>query len=102
MALIGRGNAKRLAKDGTTGRTICAARGNAAFEPRDAPQMDSGRVWTTAKVLLDIYGHWLPTESRGFADALCTGENAPQAHPSPRTHPGSVVGATYNAEISAN
>jgi hypothetical protein len=61
MALIGRGNAKRLAKDGTTGRTICAARGNAAFEPRDAPQMDSGAVWTTAKVLLDTYGHWLLT-----------------------------------------
>jgi hypothetical protein len=26
--------------------------------------------WTTAKVLLDTYGHFMPTESRGFADAL--------------------------------
>jgi integrase len=26
--------------------------------------------WTTAKVLLDVYGHYLPTENRGFEDAL--------------------------------
>ncbi len=36
--------------------------------------------WTTAKLLLDTYGHYLPSESRGFADAL-TAQNAPPAHP---------------------
>jgi integrase len=26
--------------------------------------------WSTAKVLLDTYGHFMPSESRGFADAI--------------------------------
>ncbi len=26
--------------------------------------------WASAKLLLDLYGHFLPTESSGFADAL--------------------------------
>jgi integrase len=26
--------------------------------------------WTTAKLLLDTYGHYMPTESAGFSDAL--------------------------------
>jgi integrase len=26
--------------------------------------------WSSAKMLLDVYGHFMPTESRGFADAL--------------------------------
>jgi len=26
--------------------------------------------WSSAKMLLDVYGHYLPTESTGFADAL--------------------------------
>src|SRR5881396_2675230 len=26
--------------------------------------------WTTAKVLLDVYGHFMPTDMRGFADAI--------------------------------
>ena len=44
--------------------------------------------WTTAKVLLDVYGHFMPTDVRGFADAIATQmavrethQNAPQAHP---------------------
>ncbi len=32
--------------------------------------------WTTAKVLLDVYAHFLPTESRGFADVIAP-PNAP-------------------------
>ena len=36
--------------------------------------------WTTAKVLLDVYGHFMPTEQRGYADAIAH-RNAPQAHP---------------------
>jgi integrase len=36
--------------------------------------------WTTAKLLLDTYGHLMPTESHGFADALAA-QNAPQAAP---------------------
>ena len=26
--------------------------------------------WASAKLLLDLYGHFLPTESTGFADAI--------------------------------
>ena len=40
--------------------------------------------WTTAKILLDVYGHFLPTEIRGFADVVAGFQpagNAPQAHP---------------------
>jgi integrase-like protein len=37
--------------------------------------------WTTAKVLLDTYGHFMPTESRGFADALATAPDGPPAAP---------------------
>jgi integrase len=35
--------------------------------------------WTTAKVLLDTYGHFMPTESRGFADALASSDGPPAA-----------------------
>lgn len=35
--------------------------------------------WTTAKVLPDTYGHFMPTESRGFADALAAASDGPQA-----------------------
>jgi integrase len=35
--------------------------------------------WTTAKVLLDTYGHFMPTESRGFADALAAASDGPPA-----------------------
>ena len=56
--------------------------------------------WTTAKVLLDTYGHWLPTESRGFADALTTAENAPQAHTGMRAQLARTIGATKNTVIS--
>jgi hypothetical protein len=37
--------------------------------------------WTTAKVLLDTYGHYMPTESRGFADALAAASDGPPAAP---------------------
>ncbi len=37
--------------------------------------------WTTAKVLLDTYGHFMPTEARGFADALSAGPERPYAAP---------------------
>jgi len=37
--------------------------------------------WTTAKVLLDTYGHFMPTESRGFADALAAASDGPPAAP---------------------
>ena len=36
--------------------------------------------WTTAKVLLDVYGHFMPSETRGYADVIAHA-NAPQAHP---------------------
>jgi integrase len=33
--------------------------------------------WTTAKLLLDVYGHFLPTEYTGYADALSRPRDAP-------------------------
>ncbi len=37
--------------------------------------------WTTAKVLLDTYGHFMPTEARGFADVLAATSDGPPAAP---------------------
>ena len=37
--------------------------------------------WTTAKLLLDVYGHFLPSEYTGYADALSQPPNAPYTHP---------------------
>ncbi len=36
--------------------------------------------WTTAKLLLDTYGHFMPTESHGFADRI-TAPDGPQTAP---------------------
>jgi len=33
--------------------------------------------------LLDVYGHFLPSEYTGYADALLQPHNAPYAHPEP-------------------
>ena len=44
--------------------------------------------WTTAKVLLDTYGHFMPTETRGFADALVATPDGPQAAPASRAAAG--------------
>jgi hypothetical protein len=33
--------------------------------------------WTMAKLLLDVYGHFLPSEYTGYADALSQPHNAP-------------------------
>ena len=30
--------------------------------------------WSSAKMVLDVYGHFLPTEMRGFSDALAPGD----------------------------
>ena len=40
--------------------------------------------WTTAKVLLDSYGHLMPAESRGFSDVLATAADGPQTAPDTR------------------
>jgi len=37
--------------------------------------------WTTAKLLLDTYGHYMPTESHGFADALSDTPERPYTAP---------------------
>ncbi len=37
--------------------------------------------WSSAKVLLDWYGHYLPTETFGYADALSDG--AKRLYPAP-------------------
>ena len=38
--------------------------------------------WSTAKLLLDTYGHYMPSESRGFADALSEAPDGTQTAPS--------------------
>ena len=38
--------------------------------------------WASAKVLLDVYGHFLPSESSGFADALSGAPGRPPGGPS--------------------
>ena len=40
--------------------------------------------WTTAKMLLDVYGHFMPSEMHGFADAMTTAPHGPQTAPRPR------------------
>ncbi len=37
--------------------------------------------WTTAKVLLDTYAHYLPTESAGYSDALSAAPHGPTTAP---------------------
>ena len=37
--------------------------------------------WASAKMLLDVYGHFMPSESAGYADALTTA-NGPYTAPS--------------------
>jgi len=39
--------------------------------------------WASAKTLLDVYGHFMPTESAGYADAIAA-PNATQTAPRPR------------------
>jgi integrase len=40
--------------------------------------------WASAKMLLDVYGHFMPTESAGYADAI-TASNGTQTAPPPST-----------------
>ena len=50
--------------------------------------------WTTAKVLLDTYGHFMPTEARGYADALtATSDGTPAAPRSDIAAPGLASGS---------
>ena len=35
--------------------------------------------WSSAKMLLDVYGHFMPTESAGFADAITAPNGTPAA-----------------------
>ncbi len=37
--------------------------------------------WASAKLLLDLYAHYLPTESTGYADALSDAPERPYAAP---------------------
>lgn len=39
--------------------------------------------WTSAKMLLDVYGHYMPTESAGYADAITTSNGTTAARSPP-------------------
>jgi len=41
--------------------------------------------WSSAKILLDWYGHFLPSEQHGFADSLTTSPDATQTSPATRS-----------------
>ena len=41
--------------------------------------------WTSAKMLLDVYGHFMPTESAGYADAITTSNGTIVPHSSGRS-----------------
>jgi len=45
--------------------------------------------WASAKVLLDIYGHHLPAETAGYADALASAPERP--YTAPRERAGQAV-----------
>ena len=53
------------------------------MESRPASPCQREGGWTTATLLLDVYGHFLPTEYTGYADALSRPPNAPYTHPEP-------------------
>ena len=40
--------------------------------------------WSSAKMLLDVYGHFMPTESAGFADALSAAPDGTRTAPTRR------------------
>jgi hypothetical protein len=54
--------------------------------------------WARAKVLLDCYGHFLPTETNGYADALADGPARLQSSPGlPRVRGPGTVGPKTRA-----
>jgi hypothetical protein len=55
--------------------------------------------WTTAKLLLDSYGHFMPSEHRGFSDALSTALAGPQTAPTDEAGDLARIGG---AEFSEN
>jgi hypothetical protein len=58
--------------------------------------------WTTAKLPLDTYGHFMPTESHGFADAPSTAANGPEtARRGQGIIGASVTGNDYSLELDS-
>ena len=57
--------------------------------------------WTTAKILLDTYGHFMPTESRGFSDAIAALGGAQTALTN-QVAPGSPARVAKSAGSSAS
>ena len=55
--------------------------------------------WTSAKMLLDVYGHFMPTESAGFADAI-TVPDGTQAAPTPQPRHRATRRATPTARTA--
>src|SRR4030095_11121358 len=66
IARIALGRARRVTPHDL--RHTCVSRHLEAGTPIKWIQERGG--WTTSKVLLDVYGHFMPTDVRGFADAI--------------------------------
>ena len=39
--------------------------------------------WASAKMLLDVYGHFMPAETYGFSDAISTSPDGTIRHQAP-------------------
>jgi len=57
--------------------------------------------WASAKLLLDLYGHFLPTESSGFADALSSPTGSGRLYPAPGAPPLGVRVRTPAPKVKA-
>ena len=60
-----------------------SVRSKSASTSSGAGRSQEAGGWTSAKMLLDVYGHYMPTESAGFADAI-TAPDAPPRHQLPQ------------------
>jgi len=55
--------------------------------------------WTTGKMLLDTYGHFMPSESRGYADALSAVRDGPGRPDAAPDRPGAEVAESGVSEV---
>ena len=69
---------------GGTRISIHSERGRSLARGTNLKWLQAQGGWASAKVLLDWYGHFLPTESKGYADALSDSPGRPYTAPPQR------------------